>query len=81
MENFTHLISIYSKHIESLNVTSLSSARFIDAFNALAGLGGVGLGPNMCIVFGSFIAGLIGTISLELIELSDIAIIIFEEKL
>lgn len=44
------LIFVYSKHIESLNVTSLSSARFIGAGSASAGLGGVGLGIG--IVFG-----------------------------
>ena len=50
MEKFTQLISIYSKHIESLNVTSLSSARFIGAGSASAGLGGAGLGIG--VVFG-----------------------------
>jgi F-type H+-transporting ATPase subunit c len=50
MEKFLQLISVYSKHIESLNVTSLSSARFIGAGSASAGLGGAGLGIG--VVFG-----------------------------
>mgnify|MGYP003597833979 CR=1 FL=1 len=50
MEKFLQLVSVYSKHIESLNDTSLSSARFIGAGSASAGLGGAGLGIG--VVFG-----------------------------
>ena len=50
MEKFSKLIVIYSKHIEGLNLTSLSSARFIGAGSASAGLGGAGLGIG--VVFG-----------------------------
>ena len=50
MEKFSQLIVVYSKHIEGLNVTSLSSARFVGAGNASAGLGGAGLGIG--VVFG-----------------------------
>ena len=50
VEKFSKLIVIYSKHIEGLNLTSLSSARFIGAGSASAGLGGAGLGIG--VVFG-----------------------------
>jgi F-type H+-transporting ATPase subunit c len=50
MENFTKLTVVYSKHIENLNTTTLSSARFVGAGSASAGLGGAGLGIG--VVFG-----------------------------
>jgi len=50
MENFAKLINIYGKHLELLNTTSLSAARFVGAGNASAGLGGAGLGIG--VVFG-----------------------------
>jgi F-type H+-transporting ATPase subunit c len=40
----------YSNHLENLNTTILSSARFIGAGSASAGLGGAGLGIG--VVFG-----------------------------
>jgi F-type H+-transporting ATPase subunit c len=50
MENFSNLITVYSKHLETVNITSLSGSRFIGAGNASAGLGGAGLGIG--VVFG-----------------------------
>ena len=50
MENFLKLVVVYSKHIEQLNATSLSAARFIGAGSASAGLVGAGLGIG--VVFG-----------------------------
>lgn len=50
MENFSKLAVVYSKHIENLNTTTLSSARFVGAGSASAGLGGAGLGIG--VVFG-----------------------------
>jgi len=50
MDNITKLTVVYSKYLETLNTTTLSSARFIGAGNASAGLGGAGLGIG--VVFG-----------------------------
>ncbi len=43
-------LEVYGKHLEQLNSTILSSARFIGAGSASAGLGGAGLGIG--VVFG-----------------------------
>lgn len=47
MSNF---FEVYNQHIQEFNNTILSSARFIGAGNASAGLGGAGLGIG--VVFG-----------------------------
>ena len=43
-------LEVYGNHLEKLNVTILSSARFVGAGSASAGLGGAGLGIG--VVFG-----------------------------
>lgn len=50
MTSFNKFLTAYSAYIEGLNLTSLSSARFMGAGSASVGLGGAGLGIG--VVFG-----------------------------
>ena len=50
IKQMSNFLKSYSNHLDNLNDTLLSSARFIGAGSASAGLGGAGLGIG--VVFG-----------------------------